>query len=85
MEPIKSIDIHFLGERDFPSALAKLQGPVVEDFPDLLVAAQAINPIITIDEVMRQVIDLGKRKLRANIARGILQEPRAPDGRSIQN
>jgi len=58
------------------SVQAKLQGPIVEDFPALMEKAQKINPAVTIDEIVRQIFDLGKRKLNANIARGILQEPR---------
>lgn len=76
MDPVERITVDFLGPRNFPTARAKLQGPLVEAFPDLLVRAQKINPAVTIDELMRQILDLGIRKLNANIARGILQDPK---------
>jgi hypothetical protein len=77
MESVKRIDFQFLGDRNYPVAFAKMAGPLAESFPELYEKARKINPAISVDEVVRQVFDLGVRKLHANIARGILQEPRS--------
>lgn len=76
MEKVVRVDVQFLGDRNYPLERAKLSGHLAEGFPDLYEKARKINPAITIDEVVRQIFDLGVRKLNANIARGILQEPR---------
>jgi hypothetical protein len=75
--PVEKIVVQFLGLRGYPiGAPAKLSGPLAEGFPDLVDRAKKINPAVSEIELVRQIFDLGIRKLNANIARGILQEAR---------
>ena len=56
-----------LGERNFPLATAKVPARHASDFPDLLEAARALNPITGPEDVIRAVWRLGCRRLWANL------------------
>ena len=68
---VRRAKVWLLGDRDYPERLVTLPEYLVRDLPDLLVAAQQLNPATTPDAVVKTIWRLGSYRLGQNLIRRI--------------
>ena len=68
---VTKVDIWILGDRNYPIAHVKLPGFAVSDFRELVQRAQALNPAVRPDDVVRAIFRLGSYRVLQNLIRGI--------------
>jgi hypothetical protein len=68
---VRRVKVWLLGDRGYPERLVKLREERVRDLPDLIVAAQQLNPAVTVDAVVHAIWRLGSYRLHQNLLRRI--------------
>ena len=72
MEKVKSAEVVLVGDRGYPLEKVVLPELITGDFHALVAEAQALRPVTTVEEVLREVWAAGvkatSRKLKQNRA-----------------
>lgn len=71
MEPVHRIDLQASSRTSYLHTKMRLPEHVVSDLPALLKAAQALNPAIDPEALVRTIFRLGMRAVRRNNERGV--------------
>ena len=71
MDYVEHIELWVLGRQRYPHTCVRLPEHLVSDLPELLDGAQALNPAVDVDALVRSVWRLGCQQLRRNNERGV--------------
>jgi hypothetical protein len=71
LDPLGSILFHLLSPKGYPHTRVRLPEHYVSDLPTLLAGAQAINPGVDADALIRKIWRLGCRALLRNNERRV--------------
>jgi hypothetical protein len=71
MDDVEQIELWVLGRRRYPHTCVRLPEHLVSDLPELLDGAQALNPVVDADALLRTIFRLGCQQLRRNNERGV--------------